>query len=151
MSSEKDRLQAAKFLNNLAFFLSDEDREKEEIAKELRAEGLDPEAVLARFHRILSEYAPTWKERAEKERQAALAALESLREKPKRTREELVSAIRRAVEFLEGQGAGIVVGAYHRKFEQATDADLESLLADLNLQVEALRKKAPGPGEDTNE
>jgi ElaB/YqjD/DUF883 family membrane-anchored ribosome-binding protein len=141
-SKEKDRLQAAKFLDNLTSFLGDEDRTAEEIAEDLRTEGLDPQELLTQFHRILSEHAPTWKERAERERAAAIQALQPLREKASRTRDTVVSEIRRIVEALQQQGAKVAAGTYYRKLDETTDQDLESLLEDLKVQLEAVRKKA---------
>jgi hypothetical protein len=38
-------------------------------------------------------------------------------------------------------GAPATAGAYHQKFQTATDADLESLLEDLEAQYEALKAK----------
>ena len=146
-SEEKDKLQAARFLDNLTSFLSDEDRKAEDTTEDLRTEGVDPQELLNHFHRILSEHAPTWKERAERERAAALQAVQPLREKASRTREKVISEIRQIVESLKQQGTEIVAGAYYRKFEEATDEDLESLLEDLKAQHEAVRRKRQMPDE----
>ena len=145
-SKEKDRFEAARFLDNLTSFLSDDDRKAEEIAEDLRTEGLDPQELLTHFHKILSEHAPTWKERAKRERAAALQAVQPLREKASRTRDKIVSEIRQIVESLRQQGTEIVAGAYYRKFEEATDEDLESLLEDPKVQLQAMRKKGQTPG-----
>lgn len=137
-----EKSQAKNFLDNLTAAASRfEGRTLDEIKEDLRSEGVDPDEVLSKFRQLLREHAPTWKERAQSERAAALRAVQPLREKVSRTREKVVSEIRHIVESLKQQGTEIVAGAYYRKFEEATDEDLESLLEDLKVQFEAVRKK----------
>jgi ElaB/YqjD/DUF883 family membrane-anchored ribosome-binding protein len=147
--TDKDKLEAAKFLDNLTSFLSDETSDVENLREGLRAEGVDHQEVTERFHQILSEFAPTWKERAERERKAALEALRTIQDRVRRTRDELVSEIRRIIETLESEGTGVVAGAYYRKFQEATDEDLKSLLEDLEVQLVAVRRKKRATDSDT--
>lgn len=146
-SEEKDRLQTAKFLDNLTSFLGEGHPSAEDIIEDLRTQGVDPQELLTRFHEILSEHAPTWKERAERERAAAIQAIQPVREKPSRTRDKVASEIRQILEALRQQGTKVAAGAYYRKFDEATDQDLESLLEDLKVQLEAVRKKEQKPDE----
>lgn len=44
-------------------------------------------------------------------------------------------------------GAPVAAGAYHQKFQEATDTDLESLLEDLRTQCELLRGKQNSHGK----
>ena len=129
---------AAKFLDNLESFLGDEDPTGQDLSEELRAYGDDPEQLGNELRALLSKHAPNWKERAERERLNALRAFPDTG--ATRTRREIEEAIIGVIQAMQERGAQISPGAYHQKFQQATDADLASLLRDLEVHLEILRE-----------
>jgi len=138
---EKRNREAAQFLDNLTAFLLD-DRSKEEILESLQAQGVDTEERLREFSQILSEHAPTWRERASRARRLAKVEFQHEQVKVRRNRNEVMREIQALVESMRAQGFPLEAGAFHRKFKEATDQDLESLLEDLRIQRDlALRKE----------
>lgn len=140
MKNKDERAQeATQFLDNLESFLAENSPKPDELVEDLRAKGLDPVELVHDLNQLLAEHAPTWKQRAERER---LAALESLpKSSMKRTRHETEVGIGSLISQIQQFGVQISPGAYHQKFQVATDADLESLLEDLETQLEILKKK----------
>jgi len=63
-----------------------------------------------------------------------VASLRSGTERVQRNRPDIEGEIREIVEFMKSLGAPIEVGAYYRKFQEARDEDLDSLLQDVRLQ-----------------
>lgn len=140
---DKKAREARKFLDHLTEFLSANGLGTDELRESLRTQGVDPDESLQRFRRILSEHAPTWRERAARARASMVKSFETGEPRiPHRTRSELEREIREIVESMLGLGAAVEVGAYHRKFEEARDEDLESLLDDLRLQREWLVRRS---------
>jgi len=140
-NANKKARETAQFLNNLTEFVADDEREMGEILDSLRAQGIDPDESLQRFHQILSEHAPNWREKAIRARQVLAASFEIQKAKIHRTRSEIERDIREMMESMRALGAPVEAGAYHRNFEEARDEDLESLLEDLRFQRELLLKQ----------
>jgi hypothetical protein len=139
--ADKKARETTEFLNNLTEFLSSDERETSEIIDSLLAQGINPDESLKRFHQILSEHAPTWQEKAARARAALTASLETHAVKIHRARADIEHDIRELVESMRTLGAPVEAGAYHRKFEEARDEDLESLLEDLKFQRELLLRR----------
>ncbi len=133
-TDEKRSGDAAKFLDNLLAFLTDESRQTEEIAEDLRIEGINPEESLRQLREILSQYAPTWREQATRARKLAQEAMRKQIERAHRSRNQVVKEIQEVLEFMRSQGAPVEVGAFYRKFQEAREEDLVSLLEDMELQ-----------------
>lgn len=133
--------EAAKFLDNLTEFLTTEDRDAEEVAGSLREQGVDPGESLRQFHEILSEYAPTWREKAARARARLALSFESQKVRVLRSRADIQCEIREVIETMRTLGSQIEAGAYYRKFEEAQDEDLKSLLEDLRFQRDLLERK----------
>jgi hypothetical protein len=140
-NADKKARETAKFLDNLTEFVAGDEQELKEILESLRTQGVDPEVSLAQFHEILSEYAPTWREKAARARMLVTKSLESQKARVRRSRAEIQHEIREIVESMRALGAPVEAGAYHRKFEEAQDEDLESLLEDVRFQRDLLLKR----------
>ncbi len=147
-TDEKRSGDAAKFLDNLLAFLTDENRQKEEVAEDLRIEGVSPEESLRQLREMLSQYAPTWQEQAARARKLAQDAMRKQIEKTHRTRNEVVKEIQEVLDFMRNQGAAIEVGAFYRKFQEAGDEDLVSLLEDMKLQRDLFLRRDEGADAD---
>src|SRR5256885_4829536 len=80
----------SRFLDNLASFLASEGRPKAEVVESLRTRGMNPDQLLRDFRSLLSEHAPTWMEKAARERQDALSSLVGMEKPLERTREAMV-------------------------------------------------------------
>jgi hypothetical protein len=135
--TKKDR-ETSQVLSNLTEFISNGDRDIEEIRESVKDQGLDPDELLAHFRQILSKHAPTWREKAARARAELAKTFEAVGPKAHRSRSEIEREIRETIEAMRGLGAPVEAGAYHRKFQEARDEDLESLLDDLRLQKEWL-------------
>jgi hypothetical protein len=133
--------ETAMFLDNLTEFIAGEDQRLDEIIDSLRAQGVDPDESLRQFRQALSEHAPTWREKAARARELLAASFETQKVRVRRTRSEIEREIRETVESMRTLGAPIEVGAYHRKFQEARDEDLESMLEDLQFQRALLLKQ----------
>jgi hypothetical protein len=131
---------AARFLDNLTSFLTEDSIRGEHVAEGLSASGIDPEGLAGDLRDILSKHAPTWMQKAQRERLSALDAL-SKGNALSRPRREVERAIQDLIQAMLDLGAPVVAGAYHQKFQEATDADLESLMQDLSAQYEVLKDK----------
>jgi hypothetical protein len=138
--------ETTEFLSNLTEFISGEDREMNELRESLLAQRVDPDESLKQFRQLLSEYAPTWKEKAFRARMLLTASFGPQMGKMQRSRTEVQDEIREVVESMRTLGAPVEAGAYYRKFEEARDDDLVSLLEDLRYQHELLLKKADSNG-----
>ena len=130
-----------KFLDNLTSFLGEDNLTKEELAEELSANGFDPDQLGNELLTLLSEHAPTWKQKAERERKAALRELLPPGAAARRTRPDTELEIQNVINAMQELGATVSAGAYYQKFQEVTEVDLESMLRDLNTQFEALKKK----------
>src|SRR5712692_11152769 len=111
-----------------------ESRQKEEVAEDLQIEGINPGESLRQLRETLLQYAPTWREQATQARKLAQEAMRKQIEKAHRSRDEVVKEIQEVLEFMRNQGAPVEVGAFYRKFQEAGDEDLVSLLEDMKLQ-----------------
>jgi len=131
----------ARFLDNLTEFIAGDEQQMDEMKESLRAQGVDPEESLRQFRRVLSEHAPTWREKAARARAVLAASFESQKTRTYRTRAEIEREIRETMESMRALGAPIEAGAYHRNFEEARDEDLESLLDDLQFHRALLLKQ----------
>lgn len=136
--------EVARFLENLVSFLADEHRDPQEVVEHLKSQGINPDQALRRFHDLLSQHAPTWQEKAARERRAALEAPPS-GPVAHHTRDEVTQQIRDLIAGMTKLGAPVVAGAYHQRFQEATDTDLESLLQDLRTQYEQLKNSKEKP------
>jgi len=132
---------AARFLDNLASFLAQDNPGREDLLNDLKASGLDPDQLSNEFRALLSEHAPTWEQKAERERKAALESLAKSSTTAPRQRDDVEQEIRGLIEAMQRLGAPVTAGAYHQKFREATDTDLESLLDDLAVQYQILKSK----------
>jgi hypothetical protein len=138
--NKKKSDEAARFLDNLASFLTEDDTRQEDLIEDLQVSGLDPSRLKDEFRKLLSEHAPTWKEKAERERLAVSETFSKGRT-TSRARNETVQEIQGVILAMQQMGAPVTAGAYHQKFQEATDADLESLLEDLRAQYRLLKSK----------
>jgi hypothetical protein len=132
---------AAKFLDNLASFLGDDSPSREDLTSDLETNGFDVNQLRSDFRGLLSEHAPTWQQKAERERKAALETLARQEVAAPRARSVVENEINNLIQAMQQLGATVPAGAYHQKFREATDADLESLRDDLALQYQILKKK----------
>ena len=140
-TDEKRSADATKFLDNLFAFLTDESRQKEEVAEDLQIEGINPEESLRQLRETLLQCGPTWREQATQARKLAQEAMHKQIEKAHRSRDEVVKEIQEVLEFMRNQGAPVEVGAFYRKFQEAGDEDLVSLLEDMKLQRDLLLRR----------
>jgi hypothetical protein len=105
----------------------------EEIDAILQETGYDPQQVAARMKAVADDALATslldWRNRAPKKIQQERAKLDSFVSSASRSRTDMVAAIRKLAAGLGGSQS--LVGAYHRNFEEASDEDLASLLAEL--------------------
>jgi hypothetical protein len=136
--SKKKELETAQFLEHLTSFLAEGGRSQEEIEESLKMQGIDPKSALSSFHQMLIQHATTWQERAERERRRALDRLQERQSYDRLNRDELKREITSVIASIQRRGGTMSVGAYHRKFETATDDDLRSMLEDLQVQSELL-------------
>ena len=141
MGTNKEARETGKFLDNLTRFTTDEGRERSDVLESLRVQGINPADSLQHFHQLLSEHAPTWKEQAAKARAVLVASFESPITQARQTRAEIIAEIRKVMESMRTLGSPVEAGAYHRKFEEARDEDLESLLQDIRFQRDLLLKQ----------
>ncbi len=118
-----------------------ESRQKEEVAEDLQIEGINPGESLRQLRETLLQYAPTWREQATQARKLAQEAMRKQIEKAHRSRDEVVKEIQEVLEFMRNQGAPVEVGAFYRKFQEAGDEDLVSLLEDMKLQRDLLLRR----------
>lgn len=134
------RSSEEKVLDNLTDFVTnDDDRTVEEIKADLISRGIDVDAALERFHQALTEHAPTWKDTAAAARRAAERSLTSLKQAHAKSRAEIIAEIEARAADMRRWGAPIPAGAYHHRFEQASDEDLQSLLEDVESQYDSLK------------
>jgi hypothetical protein len=149
VKADKIARETARFLDNLTEFIVGEEQPLDEIIDSLRSQGVDPDESLRQFRNALSEHAPTWREKAASARKLLAASFETQKARVRRTRSEIEREIRETVESMRTLGAPIETGAYHRKFEEARDEDLDSMLEDLQFQRDLLikqREKADSNG-----
>jgi hypothetical protein len=140
-NADKNARETARFLDNLTEFIAGEEQQLDEIMDSLRAQGVDPEESLRQFRQVLSEHAPTWREKAARARLLVAASFETQKARAHHTRSEIEREIREIVESMRELGVPVEAGAYHRNFEEARDEDLESLLEDLRFQQALLLKQ----------
>jgi len=138
---DKTIRETARFLDNLTAFIAGEEEQLDEIIDSLRTQGVDAEESLRQFRQALTEHAPTWREKAARARGLLAASFETQTARVHRTRSEIEREIREIVESMRTLGAPVEAGAYHRKFEEAQDEDLESLFEDLQFQRAMLLKQ----------
>jgi hypothetical protein len=132
---------AAKFLDNLASFLGDDSPSRDNLTSDLESHGFEVSELRSDFRKLLSEHAPTWQQKAERERKAALEAFEQPETATPRARSVVENEINNLIQAMQKLGANVPSGAYYQKFREATDADLESLRDDLALQYRILKSK----------
>ncbi len=137
MMSDKNRGQdVSEFLDHLTEFLtSTPERTMDELKEELRAEGIDPEAVIKKTHQLvdkkIEEFVDSWQEKAQRERIAAQKRIESVKTKaflsPEQVREKIFTFFGGELSSKQQEYAH----AYFRKLEKITEKDLRTLLEDL--------------------
>lgn len=137
----RKREEPAVFLKNLAEFLGGAEDTKEELVSSLKARGIDTDAALSDFRRVLDKHAPIWREEAGIARRAALRDMDRSIISPATPRASIVETIDQLVAAMRSLGASIEAGAYHREFREAADEDLRSLAADLKVQLESLKRQ----------
>jgi len=138
---DKKSADAARFLDNLTSFLAEDSPRREDLVEDLQASGLDPDQLTSELRELLSRHAPTWKQKAQRERTAALETFSKGGATAPRKRNDVEQEIRGLIEAMQQLGAPVSAGAYHQKFHEATDTDLESLLEDLAAQYQVLKSK----------
>ncbi len=145
---EKKSGEAARFMDNLMSFLAEDDLHGKDLAEDLRARGLEPDQIVAEFRDLLKQHAPTWSEKAQRERLSALDAFSlALCETAHLPRIKTIEQIKLLVEQMRQLGAPEEAGAYHQKFQEASDIDLESLLQDLRVQCQLLKNQKDKGGK----
>lgn len=116
----------------------------EEIQTTLRDAGYDPDDVAARMQAIAAraiENSPfNWRNRAQRELETEKTQLETRISSTPRNRTGIIDAIKQLLAGLPGQQFELV--AHFRNFDQATDEDLASLLADFEYLVSQQRKQS---------
>ena len=121
---EKKATEGAQFLDTSLLFSRGRRSARARLAGRLRAKGPDPNKLTRDFHELLSKHAPTWRQRAERQRIAAIEALP--RARSQKSRPEMESEIQAVLLAMQGLGSNRHAGADHQKFREATDHDLES-------------------------
>lgn len=151
MGVGKEPKTVSEFLDSLSEFLGARPEEsKEEIGARLKAEGLDPERVVARVRQLvdskLKESRLEWREKARRERQGIVQDLADIPFVGKWTRDEMLTRVR---QILAGDQRSELASAYFRNFERITDNDLHSLLEDFErmTKLEKQIQKRPGDQE----
>jgi hypothetical protein len=139
-SDDKRELETTRFLENLTEFSANDNRPMEELTEDLRADGMNPERLLTGFRKLLTRYAPTWREQATRERLLIREAVDKAQAITHRSRSETETQIQASIESMRRLGAQVEAGAYYRKFQEARDEDLESLLVDLTIQLDFLSR-----------
>ena len=117
---------------------AEEDESLELVDEELRAAGLDPEAVGQRMAEVAQgayRASPAnWRQRAQAERAAAERQLrQRATRQEQQDRDEIVERINSIVARSPGPQDAPQIQAHFRNFEHATDEDLANLLADLEF------------------
>ncbi len=105
----------------------------EEIDAILQKAGYDPQQVAARMKAVADNALVAspldWRNRAPQKIQQERARLDSFVSSAPRSRADMVAAIQKLAAGLGSSRS--FAGAYHRSFEEASDEDLASLLAEL--------------------
>jgi|GEM_PF-4414074 len=146
MSRDQSPQNASEILKDLNIFVQEDEQEIQsmplhEIVAELKEEGIDTEKLIKEVPNLFKKIkAGEELARASEKRKELLAHLKSkisdLAKEAALTREELIAKIQ-GIFNLTGEQAS----AYCRKFEEASDADLESLLEDFMLLDSINEKK----------
>jgi hypothetical protein len=115
-------------------FQQTEPQTPDEVDAVLRDAGYDPDELAARVHdvaeRALAESPLNWRKRASAQYQEAIAQLKQFLSTPRGKRSETLAGIQQALlELPPNQQAALT--AHFRSLDQATDADLASLLGEL--------------------
>jgi hypothetical protein len=109
----------------------------EEIDAALREGGHDPDTVAARMksiaERALARSPLNWRNRAQQELEAERSRLDNVTPILRRGRGEIIAAIQQLLSRL--QAHQLAPAHAYRNFDQATDEDLTSLLAELEYLV----------------
>ena len=109
----------------------------EEIDAALREEGHDPDTIAARMksvaERALARSPLNWRNRAQQELEAERSKLDKVTPILRHGRGEIIAAIQQLLSRL--QAHQLAPAHAYRNFDQATDEDLSSLLAELEYLV----------------
>lgn len=109
----------------------------EEIDAVLREGGHDPDTIAARMksiaERALARSPLNWRNRAQREVEAERSKLDKVTPIVRRGRGEMITAIQQLLSRL--QAHQLAPAHAYRNFDQATDEDLASLLAELEYLV----------------
>jgi hypothetical protein len=134
-----------RFLNTL--IIGREPRSVDELRESVQAMGMDPDRLLARAReqvaRAREEARLSWATRARARLPEVRRRLRESKVLAGLSREDQLRRIREAAEGACGAGAREFAASFH-KFEDLTDADLASLVED----IEALRLLEEGPPDD---
>jgi hypothetical protein len=109
----------------------------EEIDAVLREGGHDPDTIAARMksiaERALARSPLNWRNRAQQELEAERTKLDRVTPVARHDRSEIIAAIQQLLSRL--QAHQLAPAHAYRNFDQATDEDLSSLLAELEYLV----------------
>jgi hypothetical protein len=151
MSNDKEQFKASDILRELHELLQEPEQNViamplKDVQAELIRRGIDTGPLLKRLKQQLAKaHANTELSMARSQREDALRRLKSLAGKltgaPSALRERILSTLGNL--SVENP---TVAAAYFSKFEEASNADLQSLLDDLNLLDESDDNKDPSSG-----
>lgn len=143
-ATNKDLLRALTELLN-----EPEPGSPEEIDTVLREAGYDPDQIAAKIkaaaERGLQESPLNWRNRTQ-ELDAAKNRLDMFASNVNRSRQELLSAIEAALNTLATKNPAVAT-VHHRNFENATNEDLASLLAELYYLTASYDKPPAEPSD----
>ncbi len=148
MAEEKSPRTPSEFLDKLSeFFGATGEDSLDELRDRLRAEGVDPDTLIARVRELVGTRSRTiqlqWQAKARQERLEASERLKGLTASLAGTREQVLDRIRG---LLAGGPAAqqAQLQAYFRNFEGMSDRDLASVLEDL----ERVKRLETGASDD---
>lgn len=148
MEKDKDLLEAQRFFDNLAEFVSDcSDQSTEELERELQQEGIDTDRLVQNVRGIvdtkLAEARLGWQREAKEKTQRIMEKLAAI---PEKVTEVLSKAdiIRRIQSLIEIHGCQASVE--YRNLQTMTDEDLHMTLKDLEELV-ALKNGSACPDQ----
>lgn len=135
MAHKEDSKFISEFLDKTTEFLTKEDdRDLEEVKKDLLAEGIDPDRTIQRVRQLVAqkieEYRLAWRSKARQERLAALQQIRNV--KPEITSLEIIrNKINELLRHAHGKKAELQLQTYYRKLDTVTENDLKGILKDL--------------------
>jgi formate-dependent nitrite reductase cytochrome c552 subunit len=145
---DKDLLEAQRFFDNFAEFVSDcSDQSTEELERELQQEGVDTDRLVQNVQSIvnakIAEARLGWQEEAKLKTQQVMEKLAAIPERVADvlSRADLIKRIQSLIE-IHGSQASLE----YRNFQTMTDEDLQATLKDLEELI-VLRDDQSSPNE----